>query len=412
MVAGATSVDPAQRLRHEEHMANYPQLLYPMNVVRKAGKFLRQPIIIDDDFGPDQKAAVIEAFTIANSFRDSHVYPMRSIKLTVMRRMRMLGVTGLTASRPKRMTSIRRKLAEGSNNLDQINDLGGCRIITDDHAGVRAILESIHQDSKHRIRREYNYIDEPKVDGYRSHHVVFDYVGSGKTAMYDGRRIELQIRTRLQHAWATAVEAMGLFRDEDLKHGEGDPDWLRLFALVSAEFSHVESCPVHPAMPPRLDRIPEIRDLNANLKATGVLDDLRMLTNYAENSIYGDQRFFLIRYGKDHQVRVEGYHSAELGANTLRGLEEQIVVGENESKVVLVEVDRIEKLYETYPSYFGDVSLFVDNLRRICEGRDAIEYSLVPQERVSVSRPPPGDPSQLRRRYNQWDDAITKASKR
>ena len=393
-------------------MANYPQLRYPMKVVRKAGKFLRQPIVIDDGFGPAEKALVIEAFSIANSFRDSHVYPMRGIRVSVAHRMRRLGVKGLVASRPKRMSSIRRKLAEGSNNLDQMNDLGGCRIIADDNEGVQAILASIRGEFKHTIRREYPYIEEPKPDGYRSHHIVFDYVGSGKTEAYHGRRIELQVRTRLQHCWATAVEAMGLFRDEDFKHDEGDPDWLRLFALVSAEFSHVEDCPVHADMPGRNDRVREIRDLNARLKATAALDDLRIMTNYVETYLHGEERFFLIRYGKDHQVRVEGYTSALLGANTLRGIEEQIVVGENDSKVVLVEVDKIEKLVETYPNYFGDVSLFVRNLREICEGRDAIEYSMVPQERVTVRRPPAGDPSSLRRRYSQWNEAISNATKR
>lgn len=393
-------------------MANYPRLQYPMNVVRKAGKFLRQPIVFDQNFGPEDKAAVIEAFTIANSFRDSHVYPMRGIRLSVLHRMRKLGVMGLTAARPKRMSSIRRKLTAGSNNLDQINDLGGCRVITDDNEGVQAIIRSIHEDFRHVIRREYPYIEKPKDDGYRSHHIVFDYVGQGRSAQYHGRRIELQLRTRLQHSWATAVEAIGLFRDEDLKHSEGNHDWLRLFALMSAEFSHVEGCAVHPTMPCRSDRVREIRHLNSFLRATSTLEDLKNLTDYAANYIYDPGRFFLIHYGKDHRVRVESFNSAVVGANNLRGLEERIVVGEETSKVVLVEVDKIDKLVETYPSYFGDVSLFVRNLKSICDGRDAIEYSMIPQERVAVKKLIPGDPSRLRRRYSNWTDTINYVTRR
>ena len=45
-------------------------------------------------------------------------------------------------------------------------------------------------------------------------------------------KVELQLRTRLQHAWATANEIVGTFRREELKSGEGGPDWLRYFVLA------------------------------------------------------------------------------------------------------------------------------------------------------------------------------------
>lgn len=382
-----------------------------MNVVRRAGEFLKKPIVVDESFGSTEKAAVVDAFTVANSFRDSHVYPMRGIKLSVMHRMRQLGVSGLTAARPKRMTSIRRKLTEGTNKLDQIQDLGGCRVIADDNEGVQAILASILGDFRHTIRKQFPYISEPKADGYRSHHIVFDYVGSGPSEIFNGRRIELQIRTRLQHSWATAVETMGLFRDEDLKHGLGDPAWQRLFALVSAEFSYVESCAVHASMPDRSSRVAEIKHLNAKLRASESLDKVRVATNYVRNYVRSEGKYILIRYNKDHKVHVETFSSVMNGAHSLRVIEEQIVLGENDAKVVLVEVDKIERLADAYPNYFGDVSLFVQNLRSICEGKDAIEYSMVPQERVQMVRPPAGDPRSLSRRYGQWTDAISNVTK-
>ena len=388
-------------------MANYPHLQYSVNAVRKAGELLKRPIVIDDAFGLEERDAVIEAFSVANSFRDSHVYPMRSIRLSVLQRMRRMGVTGLTAARPKRMSSIRRKLASGSMKLDQMQDLGGVRIITDDNAGVQAVIGMIRDGYLHRIRKEYPYIHEPKADGYRSHHVVFEYVGEGRSEPFDGRRIELQIRTRLQHTWATAVEAIGLFRGEDLKHGNGSEDWLRLFALASAEFSYSEGCPIHPSMPDRNDRIRELKDLNARLQATQTLENIKNLTHYAENFIFNRARFYLIRYETDHRVRVEPYHSPVAGAVSLARLEEQIEAGENDSKVVLVEVDKIDRLVETYPNYFGDVSLFVRNLKSICEGRSAVEYSMIPQERVPTRRVERGDSSNLRRSYSRWTDAWT-----
>lgn len=388
-------------------MANYPRSQFSADVVRQAGKRLKKPIIVDESFGPDEREKVVEAFSIANSWRDSHVYPMRSIRLSIMHRMRRMGVAGLTAARPKRMSSIRKKLAGSTIHLDQMQDLGGCRVIADDNVGVQAIIRSIREDFIHTIRKEQPYIEEPKPDGYRSHHVMFDYVGRGLNAAFDGRRVELQVRTRLQHSWATAVEAVGLFRGEDLKHGGGDEDWLRLFALVSAEFAHTEQCPINPSMPVRSDRIRELKDLNRRLGAVDTLENIKVATNFAENYLYTRGKFYLIRYGTDHTVSVEPYNSPIAGASTLGAIEEQIEIGANDSKVVLVEVEKIDKLIETYPAYFGDVGLFVRNLKSICDGRDAIEYSMLAQERVPTRRVEKGDPSNLRRRYTKWFDDWT-----
>jgi len=41
----------------------------------------------------------------------------------------------------------------------------------------------------------------------------------------------------LQHAWATAVEAVGIFTKQALKSNIGDGEWLRLFALMSSEIA-------------------------------------------------------------------------------------------------------------------------------------------------------------------------------
>ena len=53
-------------------------------------------------------------------------------------------------------------------------------------------------------------------------------------------RIELQIRTRLQHLWATAVETAGLYTKKSLKSGQGENGWLEFFMIVSSLFSFKE----------------------------------------------------------------------------------------------------------------------------------------------------------------------------
>ncbi|MBU6438396.1 MAG: hypothetical protein KGQ77_12790, partial [Betaproteobacteria bacterium] len=55
---------------------------------------------------------------------------------------------------------------------------------------------------------------------------------------FNNQKIEVQLRTRLQHAWATAVEIVDAFTGQALKSGlklnSGDPKWRRFFALMSS----------------------------------------------------------------------------------------------------------------------------------------------------------------------------------
>ena len=84
----------------------------------------------------------------------------------------------------------------------------------------------------------------PKKSGYRSVHLVYSYQAeSDDDPLVDGLAVELQIRTQLQHTWATANEVVGTFLREDLKSGKGNPDWLRFFVLAGAVIGRREGMP-------------------------------------------------------------------------------------------------------------------------------------------------------------------------
>ncbi len=114
-----------------------------------------------------------------------------------------------------------------SYTLERLQDLGGCRVILPTIADVQRLTETIRNRIRHEIRVEDNYIVIPKHDGYRSHHIILTYKGRDHNLVFTGRRIELQV-TRLQHSWATAIEAVGLFRREELKNNQGSAERLRL----------------------------------------------------------------------------------------------------------------------------------------------------------------------------------------
>ncbi|MCM1513130.1 MAG: RelA/SpoT domain-containing protein [Oxalobacter formigenes] len=128
--------------------------------------------------------------------------------------------------------------------LNRIQDIGGLRIILDSVSDVYRLHDDILKSRfTHKPEKPFDYITRPKDDGYRSLHQVFRY-NSRRYPKLEGLRIELQIRTRLQHAWATAVETLGTIERPSFKTGEGKEEFRRFFQLSSALFSIHENKPV------------------------------------------------------------------------------------------------------------------------------------------------------------------------
>jgi hypothetical protein len=190
-----------------------------------------------------------------------------------------------------------------------------------------------------------------------------------------------------------------------MKSGEGDPDWLRLFFLMSLEFAYAERCDPLGAQNDKAARLAEIQQLNDRLGAASVLEDLRNATHYMSNFIReGDARYYLIRYDNPtKQVSVTGFSNAFEVSAELAAAERRIEVGEDDAKVVQVEVSKVASLIDAYPNYFGDVALFIRNLRHVCDGKQAIEFSMAPQKLVAPKPHEKPDLGALKRRYTKWN---------
>ena len=79
-------------------------------------------------------------------------------------------------------------------------------------------------------------------------HLVYSYY-SDKQKTWNGLKIEVQLRTQLQHSWATAVETVGFFRQELLKSSEGNYAWKQFFKLMASEIALRERSVPVPGMP-------------------------------------------------------------------------------------------------------------------------------------------------------------------
>lgn len=309
-------------------------------------------------------------------------------------------------ARLKHMPSIRRKLRDQTWKLNQIQDLAGCRVILPDIQAVQTIVDDLHRNQGHAIYKEYPYISKPKPDGYRCHHLVFKFQGEGDEAVFNGRRIEIQARTRLQHSWATAVETVGLFRKENMKAGLGSPEWLRLFKLMSAEFAAEEGCPEPDDASGGDARISEIIELERALNAANTLDTLSLAVRYVDTYSRDPQStadYFLIRYDSENRVvSVQTQYGAKLSVQSYDDAELDAYQAGPQKRAVLVEADNIEDLYSAYPNYFGDVQIFKLRLKQITQGAAAVEYSLPPQQTVPQKPKEKPDLSWLKNYRRRW----------
>jgi hypothetical protein len=380
-------------------VADFPSFNFSMKEVRRAGELLAGAVPWNNEQEAEEARRV---FHIAHNWRDSHAYPMHRVRQELLNQTKKLKTKVSTpVARLKRMPSIRRKLATIPGELNQMNDLAGCRAILPGMNEVNELIERVHKHSSHEIFREYPYIHQVKPDGYRCHHIVYKFRGVGKEAVFAGRRVEVQIRTELQHSWATAVEAVGLFRRENLKGGQGNPDWLRLFKLISDEFATEEGCAT-----PDDTRCDEITQLETKLDAIDTLDRLSQAFSYS-SSYYFDPRskpdYFQIEYDRAaERVEIKPYFSPLYATQSYEAAEmHNARRGSGDTKIVLVEVDEIENLRSSYPNYFGDVQKFKARLRALVKRTDGLDYTVPPQPRVP---PKPRDKPDLSwlRGYKRW----------
>jgi hypothetical protein len=306
-----------------------------------------------------------------------------------------LGLRGVSAARLKTMPSIRRKLRlKPRLELHTLQDLGGCRVILENMAEVNSLVDILTQRSRHRRFNHNDYIASPKSDGYRSYHVMYEYSPKPGKEVFADLRVEIQIRTKIQHAWSTAVETVGLYLGEDFKSAKtGNPDWLRLFQLLSGELAVAEGSPVHHLVANKDDRIKEIRELNGKLGAIDLLENISTAFRWTSRWASDGSRptYYLLKYDRANSlVSVEPYSGAQTATTAYDTSEADAVRAmlKNNRNIVLVEADKIDNLKFAYPNYFGDVSFLKASLKRIVERNGLKEYELNQPKRVIKGRRP------------------------
>lgn len=344
----------------------YPLPEFKRSQVDKAGE-----ILANENY--DNIEEYVWAYQVMNNWRASHGYPVNTFQATLRNKLSHIDVNAIVAQRIKRAPSIINKLQRfNTMNLSQMQDIGGLRAVVGSINKVRQ-LENDYRKSKfkHKLYGSNDYIETPKTDGYRSLHLKFKYSNS-KAKIYDNLSVELQIRTYLQHSWATAVETMGTFLGQALKSNRGDKKWLDFFEVASTSFAHIEECNLIPGYT-HLSKSDTFDLLIRTEQKLGVLDKLRGFS-IAANSITANHRpasyHLIVLDSTGKKLQITPYSTAQLGQATedYSKIELRATKGEL-LDAVLVSAGPIAKLRKAYPNFFLDTHEFIKQIKKIASSR-------------------------------------------
>lgn len=345
--------------------------------VNWAGKMLlvESPAFTPDEYGraSDEYYAwlseYIEALDIVNNWRSSHNFPLNTFHIGLKQRAKQVDPKAITAQRIKRLASIELKLSRfPTMTLSQMQDIGGCRAIVSTAQQVARLYESYEESGLKHVQAQCdNYVDQPKESGYRGVHLIYKY-HSDRRQDYNSLKIEMQLRSQLQHAWATAVETVGAFVKQALKSSVGEQEWLRFFSLMGGALAFRESTAPVPGVPNVYSElVSEVRDLARRLEVRSRLQAFGAALRHYEGAQSKKNHYYLLEVNHaQRMLNVSGFKREESDKATAKYLEvEKKIKGQLNTDAVLVSVDSMNSLRQAYPNYFLDTGVFLNSLQSV-----------------------------------------------
>jgi len=190
-------------------------------------------------------------------------------------------------------------------------------------------------------------------------HRLVNFNENGIGEKHASCKVELQLRTHLQHVWGTTVEAAGAMRNEDLKAGEGDPNWLRFFTLMSGHIAELERQPrgKHLTMS-YSDLKAEAKELSRELQVAQNLQTFSDFMNEAETYDGAYDRSYVLKMDANTgKISMQPAWREEFYFDDLDEQPGEDFQERNQS--LEVSVDNMMALRQAYPNYFADTGNFL-----------------------------------------------------
>ena len=196
---------------------------------------------------------------------------------------------------------------------------------------------------------------------------MYRYSGRASSSHWNKLRVEIQIRTKLQHAWATAVETVDAFTGEELKFGSGSDDWRRFFSLIGAAHARQEKTAPVPCTPSTMRGLQEeLEHLERSLNVVERLNHYASLTTHLVKSKRNPRDWYVIDMRLDNKmsyIYTFSLQEFEQAKEMLSAKEREY--RETNNQVVLVSAASVQELKRAYPNYFADTEFFARNLQRL-----------------------------------------------
>ncbi len=339
---------------------NHNLMAYSKKQINKAGEVLKDKVNNSSD-------EIMNAEDVLTYWRTIHSPVISDFHDELKLMVNNISKSVIIVQRIKRSHSIIRKL----NRLDgmqlaRMQDIAGIRVILNDITEVYRLIETMKSSEfTHELKNEKDYIKEPKESGYRGIHLIYKYINPEK-AESNGLYIEVQIRTKIQHIWATAVETMSTFLGTHLKFDEGQPKWLNYFALTSFAYSFVEKSP----SVPKYSKYSEqetlelaIYEYNYN-KINEALSAYSVAANFICNKVDEAKKYHIVTLDtKKRVVNVKSFTDTEIDEANKKYTEIERENSKIDTKQsVLVSSESIHELQDGFPNYFLDIKDFLNQM--------------------------------------------------
>ncbi|WP_318463632.1 RelA/SpoT domain-containing protein [Photobacterium leiognathi] len=362
-------------MANKQYESQKVTLKYSKNAIDKAARLIRHKCTDDER---------VDAIDKIQNFREIHAYPLMLMKNHLVRTSNKVSTDIVVARRLKRLPTIINKLerptldGQSSNSIKitRMQDIGGCRAIVKNIKELKELQARLEKSrSVHKIVNISDYLN-PKPSGYGGVHLIYSCFNNSEDGHnWKKTKIEVQLRTKLQHAWATCLEIIDTLECIELKTSmHGHPLWREFFSIAGQLVAHQQKAHILDNQDLK-DKQTRLRELENELDVIAKLHNFTIAMNAASKKLTKYKSLKNIGMCLVH-ITIDDLNKAKIheSGNYLVPVNVKIYE-EKDTSSALADLNELEKsgdtrlcvllaaknvntLKKAYPNYFGSTTDF------------------------------------------------------